>query len=588
MNTSTTLPTNYLINLLNNTSSGHPRFMLFLGAGASRESNVTTASEMIAQWREQYKTVHSIDDPELRKLKWYDQEDEYPCLFEALYDQPSQRREFIESCLKEAHPSWGYIYLVELIRREIFNTVFTTNFDDLLNEACYLYSKEIRPIVCAHDSSIKSVRITNRRLKIFKLHGDFLFDSLRNTKAEVKFLDSSMESKLKQCSNEYGMIVVGYSGRDNSVMATLAKLLQDSDSFPHGIYWCIQNGTEPSSRVLDLCNHEKVKLVSIDGFDSFMSEVYGALYPEPPVFFAKPYQAAVDRLQQLIERLKTPPAEIGLSQTQPRIPGTLSRHVEVLQQSLMKGPDETIFRAIEIPTPLLVWHYLSTDNNESARTTVQKLLDEELDKESVDLALATLRFEWNDGLAQFLTNRLKSINGPIHDFAEQINHAVVTLIAKENYHLAGHFVNAFDDLMTGVGGELREFFLINKAQLLRHQRKPLTKEIETGLRTIEKTSSASLSVFGVLIVLGEYEKAIECLTESPNWAAPLTSPSLVLSWPITRLLPKSCVQRLKRLVTDAETARQESSKRAAANDIRPVDKGEQQTRNGNPRKRKGK
>jgi hypothetical protein len=87
----------------------------------------------------------------------------------------------IEDFLNESHPSWGYIYLVDLIKRGYFNAIFTTNFDDLLNEACYLYSKDVRPVVCAHDSSLTAFRRTTKRPKIFKLHGDFLFDSVKNT-----------------------------------------------------------------------------------------------------------------------------------------------------------------------------------------------------------------------------------------------------------------------------------------------------------------------------------------------------------------------------------------------------------------------
>ena len=145
---------------------------------------------------------------------WYGHDDEYSILFEALYDQPSQRRTHIEKCVKAATPGWGYVYLTNLLSHKFFDVVFTTNFDDLMNEACYLYSEDLRPIVAAHDSSIQTVRMTSRRPKVFNLHGDFLYDNIKNTVAELARLEVNTERKFAQFAQEYGLVVIGYSGRD--------------------------------------------------------------------------------------------------------------------------------------------------------------------------------------------------------------------------------------------------------------------------------------------------------------------------------------------------------------------------------------
>ena len=172
-----TKPQSHLINILRDTKNHHPNFTLFLGAGSSVTSGVTTASEMITDWRNKLYSMYGTGegvDTYMGQYHWYNRPEEYSVLFETLYDQPSQRREYIETCLENARPSWGYIYLVNLIKNNTFNTVFTTNFDDLINEACYLFSGDVRPLVCAHDSSIRTLRITSARPKIIKLHGDFL------------------------------------------------------------------------------------------------------------------------------------------------------------------------------------------------------------------------------------------------------------------------------------------------------------------------------------------------------------------------------------------------------------------------------
>ncbi|GAI33140.1 unnamed protein product, partial [marine sediment metagenome] len=212
-------------------------------------------------------------DEWLEKQSWYDTDDEYAVLFELMYDEASLRRAYVEGSLRDAHPGWGYAYLTNLLRHNVFNVVFTVNFDDLLNEACYLYS-DVRPLVCAHDSAVSGMRITSARPKIIKLHGDFLFDSIKNTVRELETLESNMREKLKQFAREYGLVVVGYSGRDRSVMDVLDTLVRQDEYFKQGIYWCELEGEEKrGKRLSTLLRRDNVYLVKIAGFDELMAEI---------------------------------------------------------------------------------------------------------------------------------------------------------------------------------------------------------------------------------------------------------------------------------------------------------------------------
>ncbi|EKO3462609.1 SIR2 family protein [Vibrio fluvialis] len=292
-------PQQHLINILKTTANHHPNFTLFLGAGASVTSNVKPARELIREWRDAYESMYNSSGHNLSEQYWYNKPQEYSVLFETLYDQPSQRREFIESCIVESRPSWGYIYLVNLLKKKHFNTIFTTNFDDLVNEACYTFSDSLRPIVCAHDSSINSVRLTSERPKIIKLHGDFLFDNIKNTVRELESLESNMREKFKQYASEFGMIVLGYAGNDRSVMDTLNTLLFTGEHFPHGIYWCVRKNTkfdDLSEPLKALSRFPKFHFVEIDGFDEFFAEVHEALNCELQQEVSDPYSALVRKL----------------------------------------------------------------------------------------------------------------------------------------------------------------------------------------------------------------------------------------------------------------------------------------------------
>ena len=294
----------HLMHLIMTRNGEVPNFSLLLGSGASATSGVKTAQEMIVEWHKLLFNRSGSDANHqdwLANQNWFKHEDEYSILFEAIYDRPSQRRVYVEECIKRAHPSWGYVYLTNLLSTRFFGVVFTTNFDDLINEACYLYSDGLRPIVAAHDSAIQGIRVTFGRPKIIKLHGDFLYDNIKNTLAELETLETNTKRKLNQFAQEYGLVVLGYNGRDRSVMDTLELLLRDEENYKQGVYWCLRRGATKSGRLESLLRRDRVYLVEVDGFDEFMADLHEAAQLALPKPIARPFEMARDRARLFVD-----------------------------------------------------------------------------------------------------------------------------------------------------------------------------------------------------------------------------------------------------------------------------------------------
>jgi NAD-dependent SIR2 family protein deacetylase len=197
-----------------------PNFNVLLGAGASVTSGISTGADLVETWRaelyEQCSDRPYVDEKSARDYllmnegHWYSESNEYSSLFEKKFDLPSQRRTFVENEVDGKDPSIGYAYLTALmdnVENKYLSTVFTTNFDDLLNEAFYHFAN-IRPQVCAHDSSVKSIAINSNRPAIIKLHGDYLFDDIKSTQRETESLESNMRNKFIEFSKNFGLIVV--------------------------------------------------------------------------------------------------------------------------------------------------------------------------------------------------------------------------------------------------------------------------------------------------------------------------------------------------------------------------------------------
>lgn len=219
-----------LIRFINTRNDSNPNYSLLLGAGCSITSGINSANTLIEDWKRdiyiQEKCINISDydkdvaNAYFHKQMWYDSRNPYSSLFERRYDLPRQRRMFVEHQVRDNTPSIGYAYLIKLIESNYFKTLFTTNFDDLLNEAFYQYSNE-RPILCAHDSSINSITITSKRPKVIKLHGDYLFDDIKSTLRETESLEENIKNKFVEFAKDYGLIILGYGGNDRSIMDIL-------------------------------------------------------------------------------------------------------------------------------------------------------------------------------------------------------------------------------------------------------------------------------------------------------------------------------------------------------------------------------
>lgn len=269
-------------NTNNNINSSN--YSILLGAGASISSGIRSGQELVRTWRKEVYDEYCKNDQISEDIffkssevpEWYEANNEYSSLFENRYDLQRHRRIFVEQEVSGKSPSLGYAYLVNLIDKGFFNTVFTTNFDDLLNEAFYRFSKK-RPIVCAHDSSISGISITSSRPKIIKLHGDYLFDDIKATMRETESLETNMKMKFQEFAKDFGLIVVGYAGNDRSIMDILSYLLQHEDYFKNGIYWCLRENDIKNNNIngdlRKLLWRDRVFYVPIKGFDELFAEI---------------------------------------------------------------------------------------------------------------------------------------------------------------------------------------------------------------------------------------------------------------------------------------------------------------------------
>ena len=277
------------------------RLMWFLGAGASAAAGVPTAMDMVWEFkRELYvsqqkvsrQAVADLSNPIVRaKLQTHinglqhipepGAADEYAALFEQVYPSETDRSSYIKTKIEAAKPSYGHVALATLMRSQFVRILWTTNFDRLLDDACAtIYGTTASLTTVDLDSPHKAKQaIDDEQWPIqIKLHGDFQSRRLKNTADELRWQDTNLRKMLVDSCGRFGLVVVGYSGRDDSVMDEIDRAADIDGSFPSGLFWLHRGETPPLPRVYELLNKARANgieaaLVSIENFDETLQDL---------------------------------------------------------------------------------------------------------------------------------------------------------------------------------------------------------------------------------------------------------------------------------------------------------------------------
>ena len=281
-------------------SMRNANLMWFLGAGASASAGIPTAINMVWEFKQQLYISQRRVSPDavadlssslvrdkiqvhidsLGNMPELYSEDEYAALFEAVYPAERDRRAYIDAKISGARPSYGHIALATLMRAGLARLVWTTNFDTLVTDAC---AKVFDGTGALTTVALDAPEIVNEAIKEgrwpveVKIHGDFRSRRLKNTSEELRHQDVEMRRALVDACSQNGLIVCGYSGRDDSVMETLEEAVEKADSFPSGLFW-LHRGRLPLERVQQLivkatdCDIDAA-LVRMDNFDEVMRDL---------------------------------------------------------------------------------------------------------------------------------------------------------------------------------------------------------------------------------------------------------------------------------------------------------------------------
>ncbi|MHB1621043.1 MAG: SIR2 family protein [Sulfuricella sp.] len=287
---------------------------LLLGAGASISSGMPTAQRCIWEWKQD---IFVTNNPTLRESvgelslpgtrqriqRWLDQRERYPAAdspeeysfyAKECYPTGQDRRSFFQSYVTQAKPHTGYRLIPLLAKAGLVRSVWTTNFDGLVGRAC-----SAADIVCV-EVGIDTVHRATRQhasgeLRVVSLHGDYRYDELKNTTEELKRQEAGLLTEFLHELHGYDLVVIGYSGRDTSLMVMLQQAYAESS--PSRLFWCGfgEDLAEPVEALLAnaVAAGRDAFYVQSEGFDDLISRMALRQLEGVPLADAKRLLAAV-------------------------------------------------------------------------------------------------------------------------------------------------------------------------------------------------------------------------------------------------------------------------------------------------------
>ena len=207
-------------------------------------------------------------------------EDLYQNAMQLLNSPRELRRSFMLDVLHNvSEPSSGYIHLANLAKRGIVRSILTTNFDDRFEAA---YSPGAL-IVASMTGGYQVISTVPQPPQLVYLHGKAEYYMDRVMTSEVQDIDIDLVNRLLPLLRDHPLVVIGYRGAEPSVMkGLLLDHLDETNYLRQGIFWCVLDGTEPTSlppMVSELANRiqDNFALVSIAGFDELLDEFSGLM-----------------------------------------------------------------------------------------------------------------------------------------------------------------------------------------------------------------------------------------------------------------------------------------------------------------------
>ena len=265
---------NPLIKLVASTLLGDKKYILFVGAGLSKDAGVPTAWDLMLKvagilYAAENKETDQVNISKEKLEEWFIQSEfskqSYSELIGGIYSTPHELQEYHRASLNVLSESGkAHEGIVELVKRNIIRAIISTNFDNYIEQALDKEGIKYQVISWGENPNDSEDWVHCSDIRIYKPHGTLEKGQLKVTPEDLTSLSSEWETELLDIINKHGVIMLGYSGQDKSIQEIFKKR-------NHGRYKSFYvNPTEPDESLKEI--FKDFEYIKCKGASSFIYE----------------------------------------------------------------------------------------------------------------------------------------------------------------------------------------------------------------------------------------------------------------------------------------------------------------------------
>jgi tetratricopeptide (TPR) repeat protein len=222
-------------------------FQWFFGAGVSRSSGVPLAQEIVDEvivkvWEKVNPAKRGTAEAEelrewVNREKWFNPNFAYISALEKEYPSTYLRTELFKRYMRGKFPTPAQLMFAIGVKEEkLANRLYTTNWDTLSEDAFY-WLRGTNCVTIKKLDKLRDVKDFDHRY-VIKIHNDLDQYEVRYLREGIAKHNDDLRDFLVESMANTGLVVLGYSGMEYSVMNMLQEIVHDHEEVLNGgLYW---------------------------------------------------------------------------------------------------------------------------------------------------------------------------------------------------------------------------------------------------------------------------------------------------------------------------------------------------------------
>ena len=261
-----------------NLADGKKKYVLFCGAGVSKDAGIPSGWEILLETLRHIRTQEEGENKKYtdKEMEAYYEKNfkdsTYSEIIESLFPSREEQREFLEKIFESKAPGKAHKLIAEWVKAEIIRFIVTTNFDSSIEHSLDDAGLRGKYSVITNGAQVLTSKpwplVDNCR--IYKVHGTIEQGQIRNTKKDLEKFDNDLEKDVLDIIERHGVIVLGYAGNkeDKDVMDCFNRRKFKG----YTLYWTVY-GNPDNDNVKELVERQDGCLIPIQSASDFLEDV---------------------------------------------------------------------------------------------------------------------------------------------------------------------------------------------------------------------------------------------------------------------------------------------------------------------------